>query len=324
MLNKLFYLFQLLTIHTLFHACTLNERIDLCYPINTPNDNATLLPIAKDKSRKKEIPNRYEQIRKLEKNRSKVVSYSAKKILKGNDYTKILLAQIRYTGTEWVFHACHNKDSLRHEILKNELIDNRIMYHEKLTNKEKKFCQFQSDTDSTFQSSKIKDIYSVAGNHKIEDRKNISPLSKNDLGLEADFVNIPFLFWCLGERNGAYIKAKFGNLDKADYRIEKLFIEKENNTRYLKLTENKNKDIIYLKSVENQDRKIQVPEKVIKRIYKYHPKIKDIKGDHRTKKALVYGISALHCIVLIPLQVGGFTGIFGAYGLGAKIMTMIK
>ena len=297
-------------------SCNYNLTPDLFPEPSLPIIKTTKNDFEIKKVKHREVKNPYLETRKLEKDLSKVVSFSAKKKLKVNDYTKILLAQARYTATEWDFFAIHNENEERKNCLKNLLIGNRFVYFQKINNKNKTFTGFYSDFDNNFSQSIIHEVYAGAGNKPIKERTNVSTLSSNPFGLEADFLNIPFLFWCLGERNGAFIKAKFGDLKMATYTIVKFFIVKSTRERFLKLENKTTKDIIYLKSVEDHNRKIELPAFVVKNVNKHIEKLNKIKGNNRPIKGLVYGISALHFLALLPIEVANIAGVTGGILLG--------
>ena len=298
----------------IFSSCINSQSPDLCFPIETKLEDT----LEQHYYPENNSVNHYARLRLLEKDKKKNFVFSAKKKAKTTDYTKILLAQIRYTATEWVFYASYNPDKKRNEYLENSVLGNRFLYYQKFKDKAKIHYEFYSDSDEGFKNSIIKKIYSVAGNRTIRERKNVSPLSPADLGLEADLINVPFLFWCLGERNGAFIHAKFGRLEKANYCIEKFFMDKNTQERYLKLSDKRSQDIIYLKSVDDSERKISLTNDLIREVYDSMLKVHKISGDNRLKKGIVYVLSGLHCVIFIPLQIGGFSGILGAYGLIAK------
>ena len=280
------------------------------------------LPLEKEKPepipqifRDSKPKNYYEDMLHFEKDKKQFYIFSANKLLKQRDYTKVFLVQLRHTAVEWEFHAVHNESEERREFLKKDLLGNRMVYHQKLSNKNKVFCAFHSDHDMTFTKSVIKKIYGKAGSKPIKERANISTLSNAKFGFEADFINIPFAFWSLGERNGAYLEAQFGHLKEAKYRVEKFFMHKETKQRYLKLKDFNSKDIIYLKSVDQKDRKIEIPAKVSKRLNKTLSKLNRIKGDLRLKKGFMYSLSALHCGIYVPLQIANLFGVLGGWGL---------
>ena len=250
--------------------------------------------------------NRYETLKRLEKDKKKHFIFSANKKIKRLDYTKLFLAEIQYTLTEWSFYAVHNEEEYRENRLVDQLLENRMLYFTGLKEEDETFMAFWSETNPIFQKSDNMRLFAKSGNRTFKNRSTLCPLylnKHNRFGFESDFLHIPYAHSRIGTRNGAFIELKLGNLERTIYRVEKMLVDKNSQEKYLKLRNKDLGDVIYLKSVSEENRKIKIPDNIELIAKDIASRVKKIKGDSRLKKSGYYMLTGLHVFFITSYEV---------------------